>query len=46
MLEETKGAPLLTMERITYDDAGQAIEYVTHIYRASRYSFELSLVAR
>ncbi len=46
MLEETKGAPLLTMERITYDDAGQAIEYGTHIYRASRYSFELSLVAR
>jgi GntR family transcriptional regulator len=46
MLEETKGAPLLTMERSTYDDAGQAVEYGTHIYRASRYSFELSLIAR
>jgi DNA-binding GntR family transcriptional regulator len=45
LLTVTRGAPLLTMERITYDEAGQAIEYGTHIYRA-RYSFELSLVAR
>jgi DNA-binding GntR family transcriptional regulator len=46
LLGETKGAPLLTMDRVTYDDLGQTVEYGTHIYRASRYSFELSLVAR
>jgi GntR family transcriptional regulator len=46
LLGETKGAPLLTMERTTYDDQGRAVEYGTHIYRASRYSFELALLAR
>jgi DNA-binding GntR family transcriptional regulator len=46
LLGEAKGAPLLTMERVTYDELGQAVEYGTHIYRASRYSFELSLLAR
>jgi GntR family transcriptional regulator len=46
LLGETKGAALLTMERTTYDDRGRAVEYGTHIYRASRYSFELALLAR
>ncbi|MGP8000670.1 MAG: GntR family transcriptional regulator [Streptosporangiaceae bacterium] len=46
LLGETRGAPLLTMERTTYDDQGRAVEYGTHIYRASRYSFELALLAR
>lgn len=46
LLAEAKGAPLLTMERTTYDDQGRAVEYGTHIYRASRYSFELALLAR
>lgn len=46
LLAETKGAPLLTMGRVTYDDSGRTVEYGTHVYRASRYSFELSLVAR
>jgi DNA-binding GntR family transcriptional regulator len=45
LLGEPKGAPLLTMERSTYDDAGRVVEYGTHIYRASRYSFEFSLLA-
>jgi DNA-binding GntR family transcriptional regulator len=45
-LRERKGAPLLTMERTTYDDSGRAVEYGTHAYRASRYSFELTLVDR
>jgi hypothetical protein len=27
-------------------DSGQAVGYGTHVYRASRYSLELSLVAR
>lgn len=43
-LRERTGAALLTMTRTAYDDQGRAIEYGTHLYRASRYSFELTLV--
>ena len=39
------GAPLLTMRRISYDDAGQPVEYGSHVYPAERYSFEMSVVA-
>jgi DNA-binding GntR family transcriptional regulator len=46
LLGETKRAPLLTMERTVYDDHGKAIEYGVHVYRASRYCFEQSLLAR
>jgi DNA-binding GntR family transcriptional regulator len=42
-LGETKGAPLLTMVRAAYDDQGRAVEHGDHIYRASRYSFDLTL---
>jgi len=42
-LRETRGAPLLTMERVAYDDHGRVIEHGKHIYRASRYSFDLTL---
>jgi DNA-binding GntR family transcriptional regulator len=42
-LGETRGAPLLTMERAAYDDQGRAIEHGRHLYRASRYSFDLTL---
>jgi DNA-binding GntR family transcriptional regulator len=42
-LGETKGTPVLTMERAAYDDQGRAIEHGSHIYRASRYSFDLTL---
>jgi len=42
-LAERKGAPLLTMLRAAYDDQGRAVEYGNHIYRASRYSFDLTL---
>ncbi|GAA4685569.1 GntR family transcriptional regulator [Phytohabitans rumicis] len=45
-LGEVRGAPLLTMARTAYDDAGRAVEYGQHAYRASHYSFELTLVAR
>jgi DNA-binding GntR family transcriptional regulator len=45
MLGEPKGAALLTMQRTAYDDHGRAVEYGTHIYAASRYSFALSLLA-
>ena len=44
LLGEARGAALLTMQRITYDETGAAVEYGTHIYAASRYSFELSLL--
>jgi DNA-binding GntR family transcriptional regulator len=44
LLGERKGAPLLTMTRTAYDDSGHALEYGTHVYRASVYSFELTLM--
>lgn len=43
LLDEPVGAALLTMERTTYDQAGTVVEYGSHVYRASRYSFDLSL---
>jgi GntR family transcriptional regulator len=45
MLEERRNAALLTMQRTTYDDQGSVVEYGNHIYAASRYSFEISLLA-
>jgi DNA-binding GntR family transcriptional regulator len=46
LLREARGAPLLTMMRTAYDDGGRAVEHGVHAYRASLYSFELTLVAR
>lgn len=40
------GAPLLTMERTSFDDSGRAVEYASHQYRADSYSFETTLVER
>jgi DNA-binding GntR family transcriptional regulator len=45
LLEEPRGAALLTMDRVVYDNQGVAVEFGSHIYAASRYSFELSLLA-
>ncbi len=45
LLDERRGAALLTMQRTTYDDHGRVVEYGTHIYAASRYSFSLSMLA-
>jgi DNA-binding GntR family transcriptional regulator len=45
LLGEPRGAPLLAMTRTAYDHGGRAVEYGSHVYRASRYSFELTLVA-
>lgn len=42
-LGEPRGAPLLTMERSAYDEHGRAVEHGHHLYRASRYSFDLTL---
>ena len=43
-LGEPRGAALLTMQRTAYDDHGVAVEYGTHLYAASRYSFEIDLL--
>jgi DNA-binding GntR family transcriptional regulator len=45
LLGEHRGAPLLTMTRTSWDDRGRLVEYGAHVYRASRYSFELDLGA-
>jgi DNA-binding GntR family transcriptional regulator len=45
LLGERAGAPLLTMTRTAYDETGRAVEYGSHLYRASRYTFELTLTS-
>jgi DNA-binding GntR family transcriptional regulator len=45
MLGDSRGAPVLTMTRTAWDEAGRAVEYGSHLYRASRYSFELTLTS-
>jgi GntR family transcriptional regulator len=46
LLGERKGAALLTMTRLAFDLTGQPVEYGSHVYRASRYAFSLTLVER
>lgn len=46
LLELTRHAPLLTMERTVFDNAGRAVEYGTHVYRPDLYTFETTLVGR
>ncbi|MGC1211114.1 MAG: GntR family transcriptional regulator [Micromonospora sp.] len=46
MLGERRGAPLLTMTRTAYDDHGRYVEHGAHIYRASRYSLEVTVAER
>jgi DNA-binding GntR family transcriptional regulator len=46
MLQEPAKSALLTMERTAFDDAGTAVEFGQHIYRASRYAFETTLFSR
>jgi DNA-binding GntR family transcriptional regulator len=43
LLDEKRGAALLTMDRTAYDDSGRAVEYGSHIYRASRYTLEVTV---
>jgi DNA-binding GntR family transcriptional regulator len=45
ILNEKRGASLLTMTRTAWDAGGRALEYGSHVYPASRYSFELNLSA-
>jgi DNA-binding GntR family transcriptional regulator len=46
LLGEPEGAPLLTMQRTAFDDTGRAVEFGSHMYRASRYAFEFQLLVR
>ena len=46
LLHESRGATLLTMVRTAYDGAGKPVEHGSHVYRASRYSFEMTVAAR
>lgn len=43
LLGDSRGAAMLTMTRTAWDANGRAVEYGSHVYRASRYSFELNL---
>lgn len=45
LLNEKAGAPLLTMTRTAYDETGRAVEYGSHVYRASLYTFEITLTS-
>lgn len=44
LLDEEVGAALLTMDRKVFGNDGGVIEYGHHVYRASRYTFEVTLV--
>jgi DNA-binding GntR family transcriptional regulator len=46
LLEEPPRAALLTMQRVAFDDKGDPVELGRHVYRASRYDFETTLVGR
>jgi DNA-binding GntR family transcriptional regulator len=43
LLGDARGAPMLTMTRTAWDESGRGVEYGSHVYRANRYSFELTL---
>lgn len=44
LLGETEPAACVTMERVVYDDTGRLVELGRHLYRASQYSVQTSLV--
>lgn len=46
LLKVKRNFPLLTMERIAYDDEGTRIEYSSHVYRSDAYWFETTVVAK
>lgn len=45
LLDIPSGAPLVTMRRVMQDDTGRPIEIGDHVYDASSYSVEMSVVA-
>ncbi|WP_080796509.1 GntR family transcriptional regulator [Corynebacterium pacaense] len=45
LLDEVRGATLLTVQRTTFNESGEIIEFGDHLYRASMYSFRTELTA-
>ncbi|RWZ49801.1 GntR family transcriptional regulator [Labedella phragmitis] len=41
-----RGHPVLTVERVAFDNSGRVIEFGHHCYRPDMYSFETTLVAK
>jgi len=46
LLGERRNCPLVTIERTGHDGSGRVVEWGRHAYRASRYSFEVTLIRR
>lgn len=46
LLNIEEGSPLLTVERVALDSAGEVVEVGNHCYRPDMYTFETTLVAR
>lgn len=46
VLGEPEGAAVLTLERTVLDATGRAVTHGTHLYRASRYTFDFQLLVR
>jgi len=46
LLEIDQRGPVLTMERVSFDQSGAAIEFGHHCYRPDMYSFATTLVAK
>lgn len=46
LLDIDEGGPVLTMERVSFDHSGVAIEFGHHCYRPDLYTFETTLVAK
>ena len=44
LLDEEVPAACLTVDRITYDDTGQFVEFGRHVYRAAQYSIQSNLM--
>jgi DNA-binding GntR family transcriptional regulator len=46
LLQIEIGAPVLTVERTSFDESSRVIEYGSHIYRADSYRVEVQLVGK
>ncbi|ADG77992.1 Transcriptional regulator, GntR family OS=Tsukamurella paurometabola (strain ATCC 8368 / DSM/ CCUG 35730 / CIP 100753 / JCM 10117 / KCTC 9821 / NBRC 16120/ NCIMB 702349 / NCTC 13040) OX=521096 GN=Tpau_1364 PE=4 SV=1 [Tsukamurella paurometabola] len=46
LLDEQPGEAVLTMQRVAFNEVGTAIELGRHVYRASRYFFDVSVFSR
>lgn len=45
LLRLDKGAPILQLQRVSYDETGRAIEYASHSYAAARQTFQMNLIS-